>query len=300
MFKKVHLMIPFFIIFLSMQIFAQGGLLKRVAVVNFEDKSGYGHNIGEGIADMLVTSLVESKKFMVIERAELDEILKEQGLGLSGTVTPQSAAQVGQLLGVELMVTGSVSEFGEKKGKVGGGLGRLSGLNIGVSKKSARVAVDIRLVNTSTGEIAMAKSAVGEDKTTGLDNVGIADIDFHNSTTWDKTQLGKASRKSIEQCVDYISEAMKDIPWEGKVILVKDNMIYMKPGSKGGVNAGMEFNVFRPGEELIDPDTGISLGSEEMKIGTIQVTADVPGGKACRAIIKTGTGFQKGDVIRKK
>ena len=300
MFKKVHLLILFIILFICMQSYAGGGLLKRVAVVNFEDKSGYGHNIGEGIADMLVTSLVESKKFMVIERAELDAILKEQGLGMSGLVTPQSAAQVGQLLGVELMVTGSVSEFGEKKGSVGGGLGRLSGLRIGLSKKSARVAVDIRLVNTSTAEIAMAKSAVGEDNSTGFDKVGIADIDFHNSTTWDQTQLGKAARKSIEKCVEYISDAMKDIPWEGKIILVKDNIIYMKPGSQGGVNAGMKFSVYRAGEALIDPDTGISLGAEEMKIGTIQVTEDVPGGKACKAIIKTGTGFQKGDVIRKE
>ena len=286
--------------FLFIQVFAQGGLLKRVAVINFEDKSGYGHNIGEGIADMLVTSLVESKKFMVIERAELEEILKEQGLGMSGAVTQQSAAKVGQLLGVELMVTGSISEFGDKEKKVGGGLGRLGGLNIGVSKKTARVVVDIRLVNVNTGEITMAKSAEGEDNSTGLDNVGVEDIDFHNSSTWDDTQLGKASRKAIEKCIDYISDAMEDIPWAGKVILNKDNIIYMKPGSAGGVETGMEFNVFRPGEELIDPDTGLSLGSEEKKIGVIQVTGDVPGGKACKAIVKSGTGIEKGDIVRMK
>jgi curli biogenesis system outer membrane secretion channel CsgG len=74
-------------------------LKKRIAIINFEDRSGYGHNIGRGVADMLVTSLVESDKFIVIERAELDELLKEQGLGQTGLVTPQSAAKVGQLLG---------------------------------------------------------------------------------------------------------------------------------------------------------------------------------------------------------
>ena len=93
-------------------------LKKRVAVMDFEDKAGYGHNIGSGLSDMLVTSLVESKKFIVIERAELANIMKEQGLGMSGAVTPQSAAKVGQLLGVELIITGSVSEFGTKKDKI--------------------------------------------------------------------------------------------------------------------------------------------------------------------------------------
>jgi curli biogenesis system outer membrane secretion channel CsgG len=297
--KRYILAVVILVSFLSIQISAQDGLMKRVAVMNFEDKSGYGHNIGNGIADMLVTSLVETKKFMVIERAELEGILQEQGLGMSGAVTQESAAKVGQLLGVEMMITGSISEFGDKEKKVGGGLGRLGGLNIGVSKKTARVAVDIRLVNVNTGEIAMAKSAVGEDNSTGLDNVGVSDIDFHNASTWDNTQLGKASRKAIEECIDYISDAMKDIPWAGKIILVKDNIIYMKPGSAGGVETSMEFAVFRPGEELIDPDTGLSLGSEEKKIGTIQVTGDVPGGKACKAIIKSGTGFDKGDIVRK-
>ena len=134
-------------------------LKKRVAVVDFEDAAGYGHNIGNGLSDMLVTALVESKKFIVIERQELNKIMQEQGLGMSGAVTPQSAAKVGQLLGVELMITGSVSEFGTKKDKVGGSLGSLSGFNLGMSTESARSVVDIRLVNTNTGEIIAANKA---------------------------------------------------------------------------------------------------------------------------------------------
>jgi curli biogenesis system outer membrane secretion channel CsgG len=301
--KKQHAIIVLLLLFCSWQLFAQNlsGLKKRIAVVNFEDRARYGHDIGRGVSDMLVTSLVETKKFMVIERAELDQILAEQGLGQTGLVTPQSAAKVGQLLGVEMIVTGSVTEFGEKKGDVGGGLGGLAGgLKLGISKKSARAAVDIRIVNVNTGEIAMAKSAAGEDKSTGVSQFGISDFDFHNSTSWDRTQLGKAARKAINQCVGYISDAMKGVPWQGKIIRADAATVYMKPGSKGGVTAGMTFSVYRPGEELIDPDTGISLGSEESKIGQIQVTGDVGDGRACKAMVKSGTGFQTGDLIRVK
>ena len=183
---------------------------------------------------------------------------------------------------------------------MGGGLGSLGGFNIGVSTKTARVAVDIRLVNVNTGEIVTAKTAVGEDETTGLDNVGIADIDFHNSDTWDNTQLGIASREAIRQCVEYVSEGADDILWQGKVIKASGATIFMKPGSKGGVAPGMVFAVYRPGEELIDPDTGLSLGSEESKIGEIQFTGDVADGRAGKAIVKSGTGFQTGDLIRTK
>lgn len=298
--KKLFLLVILMIsLSLVLQAFGQDltSLKKRVAVINFEDKAGYGHNVGQGVADMLVTSLVESEKFIVIEREELDEILKEQGLGQSGLVTPQSAAKVGQLLGIQRIITGSVTEFGSKQNKVGGGIG---GFNLGVSTTTARVAVDIRIVNVNTGEITMAKSAEGEDSSTGLDNVGLEDIDFHNSSTWDNTQLGIASREAINSCVEYIVEDMQGLPWEGKIIKADGATIYMKPGSKGGVEPGMEFAVYRPGEELIDPDTGISLGSEESKIGTIQYVADVGEGKAGKAIVKSGTGFQAGDVIRIK
>ncbi len=272
-------------------------LKKRIAVISFEDRSGYGHNIGRGVADMLVTSLVESDKFIVIERAELDEILKEQGLGQTGLVTTQSAAKVGQLLGLQRMITGSITEFGSKQSKVGGGIG---GFNLGVSTTTARVVVDLRIINVNTGEIVMAKSAEGEDSSTGLDNVGMDDIDFHNSNTWDNTQLGIASRESIIECVEFITEDMAGLPWEGKIIKASGTTIYMKPGSKGGVQPGMVFSIYRAGEELIDPDTGLSLGSEESKIGEIQYTGDVADGKAGKALVKSGTGFQAGDLVRIK
>ncbi len=272
-------------------------LKKRIAIINFEDRSGYGHNIGRGVADMLVTSLVESDKFIVIERAELDELLKEQGLGQTGLVTPQSAAKVGQLLGLQRIITGSITEFGSKQSKVGGGIG---GFNLGVSTTTARVVVDLRIINVNTGEIVMAKSAEGEDSSTGLDNVGVEDIDFHNSSTWDNTQLGIASRESINECVEFIAEDMAGLPWEGKIIKASGTTIYMIPGSKGGVQPGMVFSIYRAGEELIDPDTGLSLGSEESKIGEIQYTGDVADGKAGKALVKSGTGFQAGDLVRIK
>jgi curli biogenesis system outer membrane secretion channel CsgG len=249
---------------------------------------------------MLVTELVKTDQFMVIERQELNKILEEQGLGMSGAVTPQSAAQVGKLLGVELMVMGSVSEFGEKKSGMGGSIGKL-GIGGKVTKREARAVVDVRLVNTSTGEIVLAESAEGEESDTGLDKIDVADIDFGNPTHWDNTILGKASRKSIDKCVGFISKAMDKIPWEGKVIKANDDgTLYMKPGSAGGVKQGMEFAVYSQGEELIDPDTGISLGSEEQKIGSIKVVQDIGDGKACKAIVMTGTGFKTGDLVRTK
>lgn len=278
-------------------------LKKRVAVVEFKDMAGYGHNIGNGMADMLVTALVESKKFMVIERKQIAQIMAEQGLGMSGLVTAQSAAKVGKLLGAELIVTGSVSEFGTQKNRIGGGLSALSGLNLGLSSQKARAVVDIRLVNTTTGEIIAAKKAEGEESSNSLDNVGVSGINFHNSSSWNNTIIGKAARQAVEKSVKIIMQGMASIPWQGKILKVSaDGTVYMKPGSKAGITPGMTFWVYHKGEDLIDPDTGISLGSEDSKIGQIQITGDVAGGKASKGIVKKGAPetFTAGDFVRTK
>jgi hypothetical protein len=74
----------------------------------------------------------------------------------------------------------------------------------------------------------------------------------------------------------------------------------MKPGSEGNVAVGDEFVVFREGEELKDPDTGASLGSEETKVGSIKVIEDALKGKASKAKIVDGTDFKVGDIVRQK
>lgn len=285
---------------LSVSLFGQDltGLKKRVAVVDFEDRAGYGHDIGRGLADMLVTSLVKTEKFIVVERQELDQVLAEQGLGASGAVTPQSAAQMGKLLGVELMVTGSVSEFGEKQSSMGGSI---PGIGARVSSRQARSVVDVRLVNTTTGEIVMAEKAEGSASSKSLDAVSFDQIDFGNPTTWDRTILGKAARESVEKCVKIIDKTMEKIPWQGKIIKANDDgSLFLKPGSQGGVQAGMEFVVYSKGEDLIDPDTGLALGSEESMIGKIKVVQDMAEGKACKAIVVSGSGFKTGDMVRIK
>ncbi|MGQ0645913.1 MAG: CsgG/HfaB family protein, partial [Elusimicrobiota bacterium] len=101
---------------------------KRVAVFTFQDKTDRsyhwwgGKSVGDGMADMLATALVKSGRYRVMERQQMEHLLKEQGLGAAGVVTPQSAAKIGKMLGVELAVMGAVTEFGYKKQSTGGAL----------------------------------------------------------------------------------------------------------------------------------------------------------------------------------
>ncbi len=271
-------------------------LKKRIAVATFEDKSGSGYNhLGAGVADMLATALVKSGKFIVIERQELDRVLSEQKLGESGLVTEQTAPKVGKLLGAELFVIGGVTEFGTKENNIGGNIPLFGG---SVNKRTARAVVDVRLVNTTTGEIVAAETEEGSESTTGV-SVRYEDIDFSNTSAWNDTDAGKAAREAVDGVVELVTENMTKIPWMGKVLKVNsDGTLLMKPGSEGNVKVGMEFDVFRVGEDVIDPDTGMSLGADETKVGKVKVTEDALKGKAAKAKIVEGKELQNSDILR--
>ena len=93
--------------------------------------------IGRGLADMLTTDLSKIGKLTVVQREQLDKVLKEQALGASGAVDPGKAAQLGKILGVQTLLTGSYAAIGRN------------------------VRVDLQLVNTSTGRVEGGVTAEG-------------------------------------------------------------------------------------------------------------------------------------------
>jgi len=275
---------------------------KRVAVFSFEDKTDKswhwwdGRGPGDGMADMLTTALVKTGKYSVIERKQINQILQEQQLGQTGTVTQQSAAQTGKMLGVELAVIGAVTEFGYSKKELGGLL-KSKGFGLGVGSQKATVAVDVRLVNTTTGEIITSENIRKEESAKGL-SVQTPDVGFRSETDFDNSLVGKATRAAVEGVMELIAQNLGAMPWEGKIITVSGTTVYFKPGSDGGVKVGDVYTVYTKGQALIDPDTGLSLGSEEQKVGTIEVTGFAAEGKASKAVVKSGTGMKTGDAVK--
>lgn len=277
----------------------------RVAVFTFQDKTDHrwhwwtGQPVGDGMADMLITALVKTGRYRVMERTEIDQILKEQSLGMSGITTPESAARAGKALGVELAVIGAVTEFGYKKQSTGGALKKL-GVGASVSKQSATVGIDVRLVNTSSGEILGAENVRKEKSKMGgsFDN---EDIRFDSEAQFDETLVGKATRDAVETIVTLLDQ-QSGIVAGYKIISVTGSKIIINGGAEDGLKVGSRFLVFRTGEELIDPDTGESLGAEETQVGEMEVVDNNTGGKGkastCRIV--SGNDFLKGDTARQK
>jgi curli biogenesis system outer membrane secretion channel CsgG len=137
----------------------------RIAVLEFKNKADnqwWWHGGAEAAQDVFVTELVKSGKFRVVEREQLQALMREKNLTLSGDLDPATAVRVGKLLGVNYLLTGSVTEYGvTDKSAHGRSIGRLPGFSAG--KRTFVAAMNARLIDTSTGEIMWADEASAEE-----------------------------------------------------------------------------------------------------------------------------------------
>ncbi len=300
MFKRVFLFLVIFIFAFSLSVSsAYHGPKKRIAVTKFDNKvRGIRGNVqlGQGFAEMLTTELMKTGRFIVVERQALGDILGEQELGLSGVIRKETAAKVGQVLGAQIIVRGVVSEFTMRKSGGGGSIG-IKGFSLGLKGSNAHVAVDIRLIDASTGQVLHSHNASGSAKSTGL-NVGISsgDVDF-GAGGFNKTPLGQATRQAIHDAVNFIINKMEGIPFTAKVIKFSGSKVYVNAGSSMNIRPGDKLYAYSKGEEFIDPDTGLNLGSEETLVGTVEIN-DVKEKYSIGRLTSGGGTLKRGDILK--
>jgi len=102
------IIIPLALIFLHSFSFAKTTL----AVLDFE-----GRNISQGealtLTDRFRNEIIKTNKYTIVERTEMEEILKEQGFQQTGCTSNECVVEVGALLGVQQMISGSIGKVGD-------------------------------------------------------------------------------------------------------------------------------------------------------------------------------------------
>jgi len=154
---------------------AYNGPKARIAVLDFENKAGGSYGaLGNGMSDMLATELLNTNRYIVLERQKLAGVLAEQDLARTGRTQPGTGAATGQVEGAELLVTGAVTEFEPNyqggglgiggghvdRGRWGRSRGSVGGINLGLQQ--SYVALDLRVVDTRTSRIVAATTVTGK------------------------------------------------------------------------------------------------------------------------------------------
>jgi len=295
----------------------------RLAILDFDyatvqswSSALFGTNvdIGKGITQMLVTDLVKDGTYSIIERAAMDKIMTEQNFSNSNRADPTSAAKIGKLLGVDAIIVGSITEFGNetKKQNIGGAGGNWGGFGIGGighSKSNANVAINARIVNIDTGEImgvAEGKGTSSRSSTSLLGGGGNwhggggGNVDF-GSSDFQNTIIGEATKAAVDKLsADVIADSPKvstrTVVIDGLVAAVDGGQIVLNVGRRAGVNVGDQLEVVRVTKEIKDPSTGTVIRRLTSSIGIIKATDVDDGSAVCSPV--SGSGFQTGDRVK--
>jgi curli biogenesis system outer membrane secretion channel CsgG len=278
---------------------ASGPLLKkRIAVTHFDNKSNWRgqFELGNGFADALADALVKCGQFIVVERAEIANVIKEQDFAVSGrTVETTSGPKIGQILTAQIQITGSILHVDTRTSEGGAAFG-FKGFNIGASGGTAQVDIALRIIDTTSGQVLDSQQIKGIARKSGM-AFGFTSGDFRGGLGGlKKTPLGDAVVDALNQAVAAISSRLERVPWQGRIVKADGDKIYINAGSNFGVKPGDRFACYHPGEALIDPETGLNLGGKTTKYGQIEVVE--VSDKFSIAKPTGGTGFAGKDVIK--
>jgi curli biogenesis system outer membrane secretion channel CsgG len=261
----------------------------RVGVVNFLNKTpSKVLGIGEAASDILGTILQKTGRFIVIPQQDIESILGQQRMGATGAINPDTAAKMGQILGLNAIVTGAVTAYSEAE--------EGSDYLITKSKKQiARVTVDYRIVDTTTGVQLMADSGAGIYEKKVSTTLGMG-----GKAGYDSDLRDGALRDALTKAMVNMMKQLESQPWKGKIAKVAGNKLYINAGKKTGLKVGDKLDVYRVGEEIIDPDTKVKLGTTEDRVGQVLIQQNDIGDKADMsvAIITSGMGFKQGDIVK--
>lgn len=134
---------------------------------------------------VLTTALVKTRRFELIERANLDLVLKEQGLSVAKVINEDTGAISGKIKGIDFILVGSITkaDFSATPQKLG---------NHRITKVNFEFAVDFKLVDVVTGSIVLGDFI--EVKETASENINGGTYDLNSGTnTFAETAMRKAS-----------------------------------------------------------------------------------------------------------
>ena len=252
-----------------------------------------------GLTEMLTTVMVNTNRFVVLERAQLQAIQQEQDLGASGRVNKETAAAQGSLMGAQAMITGDISGFSYSAEALGGNIMNIiKGLSSGATRVKAQVNIDLRLVDAATGEVLAAAKGKGTATQTGVFTDLVKDEKKISLNASVATPLGQASRSALQDAVADLLLLLPKVAWARRIIEVRESQVFINAGKADGIKVGDVFDVFHPGAALIDPESGRNLGAPERRVGEIEV--ETVEERYAIAKVRSGEGFARNYVIRRK
>lgn len=255
--KTIKKLLAFlFVALMALPMSAQDKTIKRkVAIGRFSNETQYAKGLfydkendpmRKQALDILSSKLASSGKFILLEREDLDLLVKEAGSEMNK-------------IGADYIILGSITEFGRKtEGE--------QKIFSSTKTQTVEAAVSVRLVETSTGLIIYSDEARGMAETSTKQTMGIG-----GTAGYDATLSDKAISAALSQLVENIINKCMDKPWRSYVLSVEDGNYLISGGASQGLAAGDKFNLYKKGKTVKNPQTGMNIELPGTKIGEVTI-----------------------------
>jgi curli biogenesis system outer membrane secretion channel CsgG len=268
-----------------------------IAVTSFDNLSNYvgQWKLGYGMADVLVSELILSKNFTVVERADIGSLADELDRQTMPHFRPEGKVDQGRLKNAQYLIRGSINDFSQ----VGGSSFWIALRKFAFMGKGykARVALTLTIVDVESGVV------IGSVQSTGLARAGEAyvkakykDVRFGGDAFF-KTPLGVATANAIRKGIKGLIKAVPQTYWKPMIAQVTSKgAVIINGGTNRGVRIGDVYVVRGHGRKITDPATGdvISVipGAD---LGSIEITTVHANIAYARPL--SGNNFMRGHLL---
>ena len=284
---------------------AAGAAPPKVAVLNFSTvgltSNWYGQfEPGVALSDLVTDQMVNSGKFDMLDRKNLDATLNEHHLQASGEVDPATAINAGRLVGARYLISGNILQLdhtGSSGAAVGSAIGGIAGGLIGgVRSDRVTLKVAVRVVDAQTGRIVQSFSDEKTESATSLTGGGYSGwtAGSYGNQQFLSSSMGHLINDEAIAIATHLDPTKftagpPPISLSGHVIDVDGASIIINLGASKGVTVGSYFDVVKV-KQIRDPDSGkyLTVNENVGKIEIMQVNADTAVGRVVSGKIVRG------------
>jgi curli biogenesis system outer membrane secretion channel CsgG len=246
-----------------------------VAVTSFDNKSGFSGQwkLGSGMADLLVSELVSSGQFVVVERKFLDNVVGELERQHDRFFREEGKVQQGRLKNAKYLIRGVITDFSQVSS--GGLFVGFRKLLFGGKGSKARVALALTIVDIESGEVVSSVQCSGTARAREVYAKGEYNNVAFGGDRFFKTPLGVATCNALRRGIRGLVAAIPRVEWLPMIAQVADSgAAVINGGTDRGIRIGDEYSVLGESQPVNDPLTGdlIKMLPGEV-VATLRVTS---------------------------
>ena len=260
--------------------FLQMGFKKKVAILDFENKTTYQEEkIGEAVAKRLSDKLEATQRVVIMDKVFVSEMLNREGIKFDSLTDLLVMKRAHRSLGIQAFALGTVTDVSILSSKAS----ETSDEEVSF----ATTKVEIRLIDASTGNLL--KTFIGRSPIFSTKESG----EYSRS----KAVL-KAIDFGLEEILEGFFRQLEYLDWMTTIAKIEGENLFVNAGRLSGLRIGDTLEIYEPGKEIIHPATKISLGWTTGQLKGAMKISELFGVDAAIGKVVQGSGFSPNDVLK--